>query len=239
MIDSTLGEAHAALGSILADGKWKWAEAEREFASALRFDPNNASLHLRRSALLSTLRQYPEALTEAERALQLEPGSRDVLDAYATSLTYLGRLDEAVEFARRALALDSTYVFAHIWLAEIAALRNDLPTMGKEFGYIGPMKEVRRVLGLLGTDAASRQNAVAAIKAIQSPNPGLDAARQGWLFAVIGELSLSLDSFERAFRSESPGGLSALQFPTVQRALQASPRYRALLKTAGIAIAIP
>ena len=74
-----------------------------------------------------------------------------------------------------------------------------------------------------------------AISAIRSSNPGLDAARRGWLYAAIGEVERALPEFETAIRLRSPGGLSALQFPTVQRALGSSPRYKALLRTAGLA----
>ena len=74
-----------------------------------------------------------------------------------------------------------------------------------------------------------------AIAALQSSNPGLDAARKGLLLAVIGERDKALDAFEIAIGLRSPGGVSALQFPTVRKALGALPRYQALVQRVGLA----
>jgi serine/threonine protein kinase/tetratricopeptide (TPR) repeat protein len=233
-LDSSLSEAHASLAGVLSDGNWQWAAAEREFDAALRLDPDNASARTGRSALLTALHRYDEAVAEAERAVQLEPASASVRHTYATTLAYVGRLDDAVASERVALTLSPNYIFSHIWLGEIAALRRDYATMGREFQLVPPLAEIGRALERMNATPASRQAVVRAIGAIQSANPGLDAGRKGWLYAAIGEVDLALPAFESAIRSRSPGGLSALQFPTVQRALGASPRYQALLRAAGV-----
>jgi tetratricopeptide (TPR) repeat protein len=233
-LDSSLSDAHSALSSVLANGDWKWAEAEHELEVAIRLDPDNANARSRRSSLLGALHRYEEALAEAERAVQLEPASPGMRDTYAQALTAVGRLDDAVASERVALTLKPNYVYAQIWLAEIAGLRGDLAGMGREFQRLPPMAEAGRAIEAFARSPTAKPDALRAIGAIKSPNPGLDAARQGWLYAVIGDIDRSLAAFDIAIRSRSPGGLSALQFPTVRRALGASPRYQALLRSAGL-----
>ncbi len=231
-LDSTLSEAHVSLGNVLADGSWRWADAEREFDAALRLDPDNARARTSRSGLMSTLHRYDEAVAEAERAVQLEPASAPVRHTYASALAFIGRLDDAAASERVALTLSPAFFFAHIWLGEIAAMKRDFVTMGREFQLVPALAEIGRALVKMDSSAASRRPVIQAISAIRSSNPGLDDARKGWLYAAIGEKDLSLKEFETAIRHAS--GLSALQFPTVQRALRSSPRYQALLRTAGL-----
>ncbi len=233
-LDSTLSEAHVSLGAVHL-GAWRWADAEREFDAALRWDPDNARARWLRTGLMMTLRRYDEAVAEAERAVQLEPASPDMRNTYAHVLASTGRLDEAVASERVALALKPDFIFAHIFLGEIAGIRHDYVTMGREFQFVGPLADIGRALVSMNASAASRLPVIQAIGALQSANPGLDAGRRGWLYAAIGEVDLALTEFETAIRLRSPGGLSALQFPTVRRALGGSPRYAAMLRTAGIA----
>ena len=233
-LDSTLSEAHASLSAVLADGNWRWVDAERELEAAIRLDPDNAGARARRSGLLLMLKRYEEALAEAERAVQLEPASAGMRHTYASALTYVGRLDDAVASERVALTLSPDYVFSHIWIGEIAALRRDYATMGREFQRVPPLAEVGRALESMAAAPTAKRDVLRAIGAIRSTNAGLDAARHGWLYAVVGEVDLALAEFDIAIRSRSPGGVSAMQFPTVQRALGASPRYQALLRSAGL-----
>ncbi len=231
-LDSTLSEAHVSLAGVLAVGNWQWADAEREYDAALRLDPDNGSARAERSELMTTLQRYDEAVAEAERAVQLEPASASMRHTYAHALTLSGRLDDAVAAERVALTLSPNFVFPYIWLGEIAAIRRDFATMGREFQHVPPLTELGRALVAMDASPASKRAVIQAISALNSANPGLDAGRKGWLFAAIGEVDLALSEFEAAVSVRAGG---ALQFPTVRRALGSSPRYQAMLRTVGVA----
>jgi serine/threonine-protein kinase len=230
-LDSTLSEAHVSLGTVLGDGQWRWADAEREYDTALRLDPDNANARALRSGLLARLARYDEAVAEGERAVQLEPASADVRHAYATALVYSGRLDEAVTSERVALTLSPGYIFPHVFLGEIAAIRRDFAAMGREFQLVPPLADIGRALVAMDAAPRSRRAVIQAIGAITSSNPGLDAARKGWLYAAIGEVDLALLEFDAAVRARAIG---SLLFPSVRRALASSPRYHAMLRTTGL-----
>ncbi len=232
-LDSTLTDGYVVLASVLSAGRWRWADADAALRQALALDPDNARVLASHSSLLVALHRYDEALQSADRAVQLDPASSDFRHVYATALTAAGRLDEAITNERILLVSTPNYLFAHIGLAELAALKSGIPAMGRAFEPIAAMSGIRRAMMSFDGSPGSKAAIVRAIAALQSSNPGLDAARKGWLLAVIGENDKALDAFDVAIRLRSPGGVSALQFPTVRKALGASPRYRALLQRVG------
>lgn len=72
-------EAHASLAFVLFFGMWDVATPEREYQRAIELNPNNAVAHHWYSSYLSTLRRFPEALAEIERAEALDPDSKSIL----------------------------------------------------------------------------------------------------------------------------------------------------------------
>ncbi len=165
--------------------------------------------------------------------MQLEPASSDFRHEYATALAAAGRVDEAITNERIVLAANPNFVFAHIVLGEATALKSGIAAMGRELEPVPPLRDIARAMMKFDGSPGSRAAIVQPITALRSSNPGLDAGRKGWLLAVIGEEDKALDAFDIAIRLRSPGGVSALQFPTVRKALGASPRYQALLNRVG------
>jgi len=232
-LDSSLAEGYVALASVLSTGRWQLAAADTAIRKALVLDPDNAAILSSHSSLLLSLRRYDEALEEADRALRLEPASWLFRHTYAVALTESGRLDEAVANERIVLAANPSFVFAYVWLGEIAALKGSITGMGRELEPVGPLSDIARAMMKFDGSPASRAAIVSAITSLRSPNVGLDASRKGWLLAAIGERNAALDAFDVALRFRS--GPAALQFPTVRKALGALPRYQAMLQRAGIA----
>ena len=72
-LDSTLAEAHAALGNIQYFIDWNWGAAEQSLRRAIALNANDAVAHRWYSALLTIVGRYPEAIAEAERAERLDP----------------------------------------------------------------------------------------------------------------------------------------------------------------------
>src|SRR5262249_26053945 len=80
-LDPLLAEAHAALGTVLAR-EAKWAPAEHAFRRSIELNPTLTATYTRfaQSTLLPQ-GKVAEALTQARRALQIDPLSLDALRA--------------------------------------------------------------------------------------------------------------------------------------------------------------
>ena len=73
-LDDTLAEAHAVLGRILGFER-DWHAAGRELRRALELDPNSADGLRSYAVYLARRGRFDEALTEARRAWEIEPGA--------------------------------------------------------------------------------------------------------------------------------------------------------------------
>jgi Flp pilus assembly protein TadD len=121
---------------VLAQGYWRWADAEREQRRAIALDPDHAEAHRRLSIVMAVLGQRDEALSEAERALALEPTAPAMHLEVAHRLAAFGRVDEATAKLNEALRLEPSNRLPHVNLAELAALRGDFPRRADELSQL-------------------------------------------------------------------------------------------------------
>jgi len=73
---------------------------------AIELDGTLAEAHALVGRIYLGKGQYEKAIVEGEKAYALDPNSDHVLAAYAYSLQHVGRLEEAIEFYKRAIRLD-------------------------------------------------------------------------------------------------------------------------------------
>jgi len=117
--DSSWAPAWAGLAESRATLPWylpgpygdrPWAEnldaAERAANRALALDPANAAAWIALGNVQRERWEWPSAEDAYTRALTLDPDNGEAYQQYAEYLSYTGRLDEALEAARRAVSLD-------------------------------------------------------------------------------------------------------------------------------------
>ncbi len=115
-LDSSLSQPHVVLGQRKAGQDWDWAGAEKEYRQALLLEPNNASAHYLLSSLLSILKRHDEAISETQKAIQLDPLSPSVGLQGGIAYYLAGRLNEAIDAFRKTLELNDTSIGTHVWL---------------------------------------------------------------------------------------------------------------------------
>ena len=126
-LDSTLAEGHRSSAYQLLFGDWNFTEADRAYARAVALDSSDAYAHWLRGMYLAAMNRTTEAIASVERAQQLDPLSLRVQSASARAYYNARRYQEAVEQAKVALDLDSTYARARFWvgMAEAQLGRSD------------------------------------------------------------------------------------------------------------------
>ncbi len=236
-LDPGLAAAHSALGEVMAQTSWRWAEAESAQRTAIGIDPDAVEFHLRLAGVLGVMGKGSEALREAERALELEPTSAPARRVLAWYLFEAGRADEARTLLLEALRLEPAFMIARVSLAEFAAASGDLSGMGDHLAKVIGLDTIGTAIKQWAEGRAPKSDAVRAIEAMRSANPELDLVRKAWLFANVGEISLALDALEEAITRRAPTSAFLLQFPSVQRALGHQPRFRSLVAVTGVQVA--
>ncbi len=99
-LDDTVGEAYAILGfSQLAE--YKMQAADQTFRRAVAFSPNYSMARIQYSVLLIVLGEYDRAVSEAHRAVELNPLAPFEKCNYMWILYQAGRLMEAAALTRQ------------------------------------------------------------------------------------------------------------------------------------------
>ncbi|MFN8009744.1 MAG: hypothetical protein U0V70_22455, partial [Terriglobia bacterium] len=72
-IDDTVPEVRYTLAASAFYYRWDWGEADKEFQRALSLDPNLVEARFEYAWFLSCMGRFPEALVEAQRAVDRDP----------------------------------------------------------------------------------------------------------------------------------------------------------------------
>ncbi|MDF2771901.1 MAG: Adenylate cyclase, partial [Geminicoccaceae bacterium] len=163
-IDPYSAEAHAALAYV-RHSEWQWAEAERGFRRAIELNPSYPYAHLWYANLLMSRRRLDEALHHVRLARQLDPFSLIVNSNIGWVLTIAGHDAEAIAQLRQTLALDSTYVQAHMRLID-------------PLEALGRFDEARREAEIVVRLTNGSASAMASLAAIDAAAGRTDDARR-------------------------------------------------------------
>jgi TolB-like protein/DNA-binding winged helix-turn-helix (wHTH) protein len=104
-LDPSLAEAHTSLAFVKFSNDWDWSGAEREFKEAIALNPNYATAHHWYSHYLVAMGRLDEAVSELERARDLDPFSVPINAFLGQALYYARRYDEALRQYQRGLEM--------------------------------------------------------------------------------------------------------------------------------------
>jgi DNA-binding winged helix-turn-helix (wHTH) protein/tetratricopeptide (TPR) repeat protein len=108
-LDPNVSSAHAALAQIFRNFERDMAAAEREYVQAIRLDPNDGTAHQWYAEFLSFNGRHEEAISEIDRAHELEPLSPVIAAVCGTIRINARRYEDAMRFNEEALRLDPHY----------------------------------------------------------------------------------------------------------------------------------
>ena len=142
-LDDSLAEAHRALAFALFYWDWKVPAALGEYQRALQLDPRDEEAHHWYATSLMMLGRYPEAMSEIDKAQQLNPASRSILSDQALIRYWAGEHAPAVEKLREIEQAEPDFLSAPRYLAGLDFAEKD---------YRGFVDQSKR-LAVLSNDA--------------------------------------------------------------------------------------
>jgi serine/threonine-protein kinase len=125
-IDPDLPEAHAMLGLVSGQYDYDWAEAERRFGRAVAREP--LSPHLRHwygTFFLFSVGRGHEGLLQLDRAIEEDPLCQMWRKMRSILLAGIGRVEDAVADARKAVELDPAFWVGWVDLGVLLAIRGE------------------------------------------------------------------------------------------------------------------
>jgi TolB-like protein/Tfp pilus assembly protein PilF len=112
-LDPTLAHPHAVLGANEMEYDWDFTAGEAEFRKALALDPNDATAHQWYAERISQLGRHQEALSEINRAHELDPMSPVITRVIGGTLVDAGQYDQAIDVCKRLAQGVPTFPMAH------------------------------------------------------------------------------------------------------------------------------
>jgi TolB-like protein/DNA-binding winged helix-turn-helix (wHTH) protein/Flp pilus assembly protein TadD len=231
-LDSTLAEAHAALGFVLFYYDWDWLAAERELRRAIELKPSYVVGHHWYAEYLSAMGRHEQAFAEIRRAQELDPVS-PLLRAIGGEVYYCARrYDEAIEQCRKGLELDSNFGLAHANLGWGYIVKGMYKEAGLEFEKAGAAYGGNYVG--LAVVCAAMGNKGKALKILdQARERSSHGEASPWHLArayiLLGDNQRALVWLQKADEDRDP----AMAFTKAEPAfapLRSDPRFQALLR---------
>jgi DNA-binding winged helix-turn-helix (wHTH) protein/TolB-like protein/Tfp pilus assembly protein PilF len=190
--------AHRSLANVAFWKDWDWKTAEREFDTALRYNPSDSDGHHDLAWLLLAVGRRQDALAALDRAMALDPLSARINMDASWLLLQAGRFKEAAAQARRTLQLEPEMREAR------ACLSRALLYAGDDRGALEAIRPLTsedkfRAVAAMPPDQAMRKLFQDSIGA----KGAMDPYQRAWRLAWVGEHEEALSEIEEAFRSRS------------------------------------
>jgi|SRR5579864_367853 len=112
-LDPELAEGHTALAYVKFWYDWDWAGAEAEFQRAIELNPGYATAHQWYAEYLRIMGRQEDAISENQKALQLDPLSLIINMESGLPFYLERRFDEAIRYFRKTLEMDPSFGLAH------------------------------------------------------------------------------------------------------------------------------
>ena len=230
-LDSTLAEAHVALGSMYFQ-VGNDAQAIAEFQRALALDPNDANAQFTYGRFLMTRVRPAEALVQFKRAQRSERVS-PLLSIWAGYAQYLlGYADSAAMESALAVQLDST-LMPVVNLAAMINIGLGRADVARRIVAVGVAPEAMSIAPYVYARLGDTVTAMRLVQRIEAHRPRLwfaDEARAS-VYMAIGDTARALAVYEQAGRlSKSYINLSDPAFDPIR----GSARFTELVRRSGL-----
>ena len=247
--------------SVLWAGQLDAAEVAARVAIAL--DPDNASATIALANVLRDRWEWEPAEAAYLKALNLDPDNVEVHQQYAEYLHYMGRMDESLQAARRALALDRSPVRLNVagYIAKDNGLFDESIELFEEAvrkdpeGRLGFMRANLLSVYVMSGDwdrawrvaaeylGEERTAELRIIWPVSGPPPvGMDVdawpglvRTKAFLWQVLRQPDRALATLERLGDLRAPFGSPGVLRLLVFEPLRDDPRFQAILAKRGLA----
>jgi tetratricopeptide (TPR) repeat protein len=233
-LDDESEQAHASLGFVQACFDWNWYGAEREFLRALELNPGSVTAH-HAYAMVCLVPQgrLDEALTEIEKARNLDPLSAavniNVGDVYYFRRDYR----KAIDYFRKTLELDPHFPNVRRWLGNVSYSLGNATAAAEYYrqavGAQGDRNPAALVAYLITT--GRQEEARERLKRLgQDPVASrLMAGDLAALYTMLGDKEAAFEWLERAYRERS-GSLTFVKVSPIFDPVRSDPRFQSLLR---------
>jgi tetratricopeptide (TPR) repeat protein len=235
-LDEALPEGHVALAYAAMDLDWDWATEEKEIKRALELNPNSAPAHWAYSGYLERMGRQPEAISEMQLALQLDPISSRAFHNSAFVYYYARQYDRALLQIHRASALQHEPDELFFPLAVIYVEKGryeEAIQLFQKFGDRPPhaLGHMGNAYARMGREAEAREMISELQKHVQ--NTGIGRYEIALVYAGLGKKDEAFLWLEKGFAARDKG-LTYLKIDPCLDPLRSDSRFQELVRRVGL-----
>jgi len=241
-IEPDLAEAHASAGFLNSFHLWQWQTAEAEFKRSIELNPNYGTAHQWYAILLEIEGRNDQALSEMQRAVELDPTSPNFRADLCQTYYFRHDFDAARSSCNKALEIDPDFIFAHDYLMNIALLTGDLHTAVIEWkassilsATYPNISDAQRQQIVANCERVASKHDSGSIRDFVLSQIGSDQRnspngyRNAQLFALAGDRASALTALEKSIDSRQFGAVFVKTDPLFD-SIRDDPRYQAILR---------
>jgi TolB-like protein/Flp pilus assembly protein TadD len=236
-LDGSLAEAHVALAEVYWWGDWNFAAAEHELQRAIELNPNDPAIQAEYANFLARLGRADEAISLADRVLQVDSISPFITGNVASVLYFTRQTDRPIAHANKLLELDRDSVQGHIWIGR-AYLQKGL--------YDQALPELQRVIDPQSGDGlaqlgyayamtgrkADALKVVAELEALAARRYS-SPLRIAYIYAALGDKERAFEWLEKGYAGRSDH-LTQLKTECMFDNLRSDQRFTDLMRRVGL-----
>ena len=241
-LNPSLAHPHAVLGSNKMEYNWDFAGGDAEYKKAFELDPNDVTAHHWYAQDINWIGgRDGEAISEANRAYELDPLSPINAVTVGTVLNTARRHDNAIAVCKKLASENPTFPGAHLCLANAYWGKGLYPKVISEFivySRLSGDQKASDFASALGRGYRSAGWRGALRKALEirlaQRKAGYSSPYEiATLFANLGEKDRAFKWLEAAYQ-EHDLGLLSLKTDFLLDPLRSDPRFAELVKKVGL-----
>ena len=234
-LNDALAQAHDSDARIKLFYEWDWPECEKQCLRAIALNRNLAGAHVRYAHLLSNVGRHREALSEAERARELDPLSLITNALQGMFLLQARQDDAALQQLQKTVEINPHFWVAHFQLGKVYEDKGMYPEAIAEFITARDLSEGNsETVASLGhayagsgqQDAARDVLAALQRRSQQNYVPPFNLAL---VYAGLGEKDRALESLEKGYEARDVH-MIFLKVDSRWDAFRADPRFVGLMR---------
>jgi TolB-like protein/thioredoxin-like negative regulator of GroEL len=234
-LDEALPEGHVQLAQAAMNLDWDWATEGKEFKRALDLNANSAPVRWAYSNYLERMGRLPEAISQLQLALQLDPISSRAFHNTAFGYYYARQYDQALLQMQHASALHHEPGELIFPMAVIYVEKGMYDEAIQQFQKLGDQPHA---LGHMGNAYARMRREAEARKMIselqkQVQNTGIGRYEIALVYAGLGEKEEAFAWLEKSFAARDKG-LTYLKIDPCLDPLRSDSRFQDLVRRVGL-----
>jgi TolB-like protein/tetratricopeptide (TPR) repeat protein len=234
-LDEALPEGHVELAHAAMNLDWDWATEGKEFKRALDLNPNSAPVRWAYSNYLERMGHVPEAISQLQLALQLDPISSRAFHNTAFGYYYARQYDQALLQMQHAAALhhepgELIFPLAVIYV-EKGMYDEAIQQFQKLDGQPHALGHMGNAYARMGRAAEAREMISELQKKVQ--NTGIGRYEIALVYAGLGEKEEAFAWLEKSFAARDKG-LTYLKIDPCLDPLRSDSRFQDLVRRVGL-----